>query len=376
MIYFTGSFSEGVNASKRIPAFFLAVLIFMCTAPCCNADESKSYANILEALEDSEFSRTGDGAWDSYISLLFDYDDVNPENLAFGYYNMETGEEYYHNGDEYFIAASLYKVPLNMVYSDVQSEYYTAPDEDIWGAPYSYYRESTLIYSQNDTAEVLWNYLGGYMPYKQISSKYLTDDPDSLPWTYYENNYFTAKQFIYCLKLLCGEPERFPGIIDCMLEAAPDTHFRRDVMWCPIASKTGYVTEEGYHTVANDMAIVYTTETFAIVMMTDNIPNFGDVLADYCTLMCDYTNTRKYARDDEKAAEEARIAEQKAAAEKAAAAEAAQSPQPAEVDSTVNTSAESGFRIAVISVIILIAAGIAVILFISGKRKHRYISRH
>lgn len=278
---------------KRFASVIAAAALFTSLIPAAAYAEG----TILDALKNSAVVSCGDNAWEDYVDFLIEYEDISPDNIALGYYNAETGEEYYHNGDEYFIAASMYKVPLNMIYAERVSDGGMTMDTKVGGIPYSELQRSTIVDSSNDKAEIMWNALGGYGFYKQQSAKFLTADPDSLPYKYYENNWFTAEQFIYCLKLLIESPDRYPGVIDCMLQASPGVHFKRDTSWCPVASKMGYVEEPPYHSVYNDMAIVYTTDTFAIVMFTDNLDYPCDALADYCTLMCDFTNTRHYDRE-------------------------------------------------------------------------------
>lgn len=253
---------------------------------------------ILGALESSGFDRSADDAWDNYVNLLLDYtDSADPGpygKLAFGYYNFLTGEEYYYNGDEYMIAASLYKVPLNMAAADGKS-----PDEQILGMKMSEYQYFTLCESSNELSENLFNSMGGYGVFKNTAKEYCCDSPDEeVPYNFSYDNIFTARQMIRCLKVLQGDPDRFPGVLDAMKINKEDASFKRDVQWCEIASKNGWYSDGTYHTVANDLGVVYTTQTFAIVMMTDNMPNSNELMADYCTLMCDYTNTRNYARKD------------------------------------------------------------------------------
>lgn len=276
---------------KRVFSLIAAITIILSAVPTASAE-----GTVLNALAKSGIKATDENAWEEYKDFLLEYEEIGPENTAFGYYNFETGEEYYYNADEYFIAASMYKVPLNMVYAERVSSGDISMDTKIGGIKYSELQWSTIVDSTNDKAEILWNNLGGYNEYKRLSAKYLTDNPESLPWKYYENNWFTPRQFIHCLKELQNHSEKYPGVIDCMLEAGKGIHFKRDVEWCPIASKMGYVEEPPYHSVYNDLGIVYTTETFAIVMFTDNVPYAVNPLADYCTLMCDYTNTRHYDR--------------------------------------------------------------------------------
>ena len=277
---------------KKFMSFILIFAMALTLTPCAFAD------SVLDVLADADFDRNSDDAWDSYVDLLLDYTGKKElgeyAHLSFGYYNFMTGEEYYYNGDEYMVAASLYKVPLNMIFADGQD-----PETKYGGMSLQDYQYLTLHESSNELAQALWESLGGYEAFKIKAKPYLMENvEEEVPYNFNFDNIFTARQFIYCLKMLGSEKSRFLNIIDNMLITEADASFKRDVQWCPIASKNGYYTDGAYHTVVNDMGIVYTTQTFAIVMMTDNLENPNEILADYCTLMCDYTNTRNYARKD------------------------------------------------------------------------------
>ena len=275
----------------------ITLIVFLLTVIASNA-WAYEYEGIIPYLKSRRVISYTFDAWNQYKDVLFTYDNVDPDKLSFGYYNFDTGEEYYHNGNKYFIAASMYKVPLCMLFAEKIADGELTPNTEIAGYTLEELIRSSIVDSSNSAPEILWNSIGGYQEYKRQSAKYLCDNPDNMPWEYYENNNFTSEQLIYCLKLLVNEPERFPGIVDYMLLSGEGAHFKRDVSWCPIASKMGFVVDEGYHTVYTDMGIVYTTETFAIVMFTDNLDCGIDALADYCSLMCDYTNSRHYDAED------------------------------------------------------------------------------
>ena len=277
---------------KKIICAILLITLIVSLSPSAFAD------GILDALETSEIDVTAEDAWDQYVKLLLEYthnDELGYyQQLAFGYYNFATGEEYYYNGDQYMVAASLYKVPLNMLFCDGTEEgakYYDMKLSDV--------QYSTLFESSNTVAEILFNSIGGYDVFKFRSKEYLMDDvEEKVPYNFNFDNIFTPRQFIHCLKILQNEPERFPNMLYYMKLAESNHSFKRDVQWCEIASKTGFYSNDQNIYAVNEMGIVYTTQTFAIVMMTNNLKNPNDILADYCTLMCEYTNARNQAEKE------------------------------------------------------------------------------
>lgn len=53
-------------------------------------------------------------SWEQVIDEFLAEMNTKPDQVGLGYFNTVTGEEHYLNGDTYFDAASMYKVPLNM----------------------------------------------------------------------------------------------------------------------------------------------------------------------------------------------------------------------------------------------------------------------
>ena len=252
--------------------------------------------------------RFRDKTWEQVIEdFMTEYNAV-PERVAIGYYNTVTGEEHYHRGDEYMVAASMYKVPLNMLFTDWVSSGEIDWDTTIGGIDYTRALEWTIINSDNDMAERMWNYAGGYRTYRELICPYMGVDPETADAMYWKNNYFTAEQMIHCLRMLYENPDRFPRVVDTMLRAEPGKYFKLRETDFDIAQKYGYLADD-WHLYLNDCAICYTDDPFCLVLFTDSISNPYAFMADLCTLMCDYTQYHTALRHEEeaRAAEEAAI---------------------------------------------------------------------
>ena len=167
--------------------------------------------------------------------------------IGIGYYNTVTGEEHYVNGDTFITVGSVYKVPLNMVYCERIANGEMTLSTPVFGIEYETLMRGTIIDSNNDFAYTLWNAIGSYRYYRQLIAPYMGEDPDTVDVTFYENNLFTAREMITCLRNLYENPDRFPYILDTMLEAEPTNYFRRDEHRYPIAHKYGF-DPEVYHT--------------------------------------------------------------------------------------------------------------------------------
>ncbi len=308
--------------------------------------------------------------WEELVYRLLDKYEADEENVGIGYYNSRTGEEHYINADEYIVSASMFKVPLNMILADRVSSGEMEMDTDIYGMPYRWYQNRSIVYSDNERSVNLMDYMGGYSKFKELQIPYLGNDPsEDLGWNYQVENFYTAREFIHMLRMLEETPERFPGILENMLEAEPFHYFRQYETRYPIAQKYGFVGQQentGYHTYINTCGVVYTDDPFCIVVFTDNVSKAYDLISEYCIVMCDYTNrvSRQAAEQEEQLAQQraAQAAADAAAMERASAQLAARltdgepglvftlSPVPAEE----STEGSSRFHMSVLSTIIVV----------------------
>ena len=228
-------------------------------------------------------------SWEDVVNQVLAECGVSPDSVAAGYCNLVTGEEHYLNGDKYLVAASMYKLPLNMYYAELIESGQLDWDSHYPNVSFEYVRDDTLINSNNDWAIFLWDNLGGYTEFKKLTAPYMGVDPDNADPEYYDNNRYTAQEFIHCLKLLYNESDRFPGIIQTMQKAEQERFFMLEEPRFNIAHKYCYVSENG-HTYMNDCGLAFTEQPIAIVMFTDNVMNAEEILTAYCTAMCEYTN--------------------------------------------------------------------------------------
>ncbi|MBR0207361.1 MAG: hypothetical protein IJQ43_00525 [Oscillospiraceae bacterium] len=267
----------------------------------------------------------GDGrfagkSWQEIVEDFLEEHGANPARVACGWCNTVTGEEQYFNGDQYMISGSMYKVPMNMIFAEKVHNGEISWTTFVGAYRYEYAQHATIVESNNDVARSMWEYLGGYQPYRHLLAPYMGEDPDTVDEKFYENNFSTPRQNIYALKLLQTESERFPRVIDKMLEAEPHKYFKAHEHTIDIAHKYGYYAE-GSRLYLNDCAILYTEEPCCIVLFTDTVPEPYKLLADFCDLMIDYSAYSTAAR---------REAERIAAEEAAIAAHNRPAPVPAE----------------------------------------------
>ena len=243
---------------------------------------------VLPAASAEEDERFAGKSWLEVVEEFNEEMSIRDQNVAYGYRNTVTGEEHFFNGDTYMVSASMYKVPLNMM---VAEELYNGEidwDTQFGGLTYRKLQEGSIIHSDNDYARILWQHVGNgnYRTYRRAIAPLMGEDADTVDPKYYENNFFTPRQMIHCLNELYTNAERYPGVIECMKLAEPKNYFRRSENRFEIAHKYGFLEDTTLH--MNDCAIIYTDEPILIVCFTDGQFNAYDVLAEFCTLMCDY----------------------------------------------------------------------------------------
>lgn len=229
--------------------------------------------------------------WEQVVDRVLEECDVSRDHITAGYCNLVTGEEHYINGDEYKTAASMYKLPLNMYFTDLIQSGQFDWDSYYPNVTYEYVRDASLIYSDNDWSMFLWSssVIGGYSKFRELTAPYMGVDLNDVPDNYYSDNIYTARQFINCLKLLYNEQDRFPGIIETMQQTEQERFFMLREPRFKIAHKYGYISENG-HSFMNDCGLAFTSQPIALVMFTDNVDNAEELLTAYCTAVCEYTN--------------------------------------------------------------------------------------
>ena len=331
-------------ARKLIP-LLLSLFLLLALLPAGWAEETPAaepqtaLAGEAAAADEGSVSResaAGQTDWETRLLLMLQEHDANPDTIGAGYYNLATGEEHYYNGDQYRVSGSMYKVPLNMLFLDWIAEGKITLDEPIGGYRYAQLLEGTIIDSNNEYAKLLWDYAGAtietnpastlYHRYRILIAPIMGEDPDNVDDKYYENNFFTPRQMITCLRQLYDGGERYDRLIETMQRAEPEKYFKLRERRFNIAHKYGWYAEDPI-LYLNDCALCFTEDPIAIVLFTTGTENAYGVLTDFCTLMCDYAE-EKHAERLERAREE-EAAAALAAQQDRLAAETATEPQEA-----------------------------------------------
>ncbi|MBQ2896481.1 MAG: hypothetical protein IJE26_07205 [Oscillospiraceae bacterium] len=271
----------------------------------------------------SPAENNADESWEELAARVIEEADATEDTAALGYYNTVTGEEHYYNPDAYFPGASLYKLPLNMYCSEQIIRGERDWDTETLGHPYEEVQVDSLTYSNNPLSLRLVNELGGWVEFRRLIAPYMGEDPADEDFAILDNR-FTARQMTRCTALLATESERFPRVIDCLLDSAPKKFLNYADVPYDIAQKYGNNAEDG--NVFHVAGIVYTDDPIVLVVMTANLESQRTIMEHYCELMCGYAQRQRELRLEQEAAEAVRLTEEarRKAAEQAAAQKAAE----------------------------------------------------
>ena len=253
--------------------------------------------------------------WEKRLMQMLEKYGADPETVTAGFCNLVTGEEFYWQPDEYRVSGSMYKVPLNMLFLNWAEEGKLGPDETVYSLSYEQLLRGTIVHSDNNMAETLWDYAGAqlttepgtlYHKYRMQIAPLMGEDPYTVDEKFYENNFFTARQMIFCLKELYNGGLKYDRLISAMLDAEPNKYFRLYEKRFDVAHKYGWLAE-GDILYLNDCGICFTDDPIAIVMFTTGTTEPYKVLSGYCTVCCDFANEQHAARlrqEEEAAARE------------------------------------------------------------------------
>ncbi len=309
-----------LKVGNRILAMLLIFALIFSLGISASAEEPEAEdpAENETATEQQTEEEDEPSEWEKQLLNLLQEYDADPATITAGYYNFTTGEEHYYNADEYRVSGSMYKVPLNMLFLDWVAEGKLGMDDLIGGFRYSELLKGTIIDSNNDYARTLWDYAGAtiqttpastfYHRYRILIAPIMGEDPETVDDKYYENNFFTARQMLTCMKALYDGGEKYEPLVEAMQQAEPNKYFRLHEDRFDIAHKYGWFAE-GDILHMNDCALCFTDDPIAIVLFTTGTQNAYGVMTAFCTLMCEYTQTQYRERIEREEAEKAAQAE-------------------------------------------------------------------
>lgn len=276
-----------------------ALLIVLCVfAVEMKNTEKKAYQGISEIGEDQntevenkDNSQFIDMSLAKDIEAYFQENGIDHEKVAYCITDLEHIIKYSMNEKDEFIAASIYKLPLAMLYYDKvnEGEYtldstftysgYMHEDAGVISSDYgigsqvplSDLLNDLIIYSDNDAGHILYENLGGWKEYKEAMTKYT----DSISENYYTmDNVTTANTMNDVVTYLYDHKEDYKGLIKNMEEAEPGEYLDRDTQ-LSMPQKYGM-----YDSALNSVGFVECNTSYSIVVLTSLGDKGADVMAN------------------------------------------------------------------------------------------------
>lgn len=276
-----------------------ALLIVLCVfAVEMKNTEKKAYQGISEIGEDQntevenkDNSQFIDMSLAKDIEAYFQENGIDHEKVAYCITDLEHKIKYSMNEKDEFIAASIYKLPLAMLYYDKvnEGEYtldstftysgYMHEDAGVISSDYgigsqvplSDLLNDLIIYSDNDAGHILYENLGGWKEYKEAMTKYT----DSISENYYTmDNVTTANTMNDVVTYLYDYKEDYKGLIKNMEEAEPGEYLDRDTQ-LSMPQKYGM-----YDSALNSVGFVECNTSYSIVVLTSLGDKGADVMAN------------------------------------------------------------------------------------------------
>ena len=276
-----------------------ALLIVLCVfAVEMKNTEKKAYQGISEIGEDQntevenkDNSQFIDMSLAKDIEAYFQENGIDHEKVAYCITDLEHNIKYSMNEKDEFIAASIYKLPLAMLYYDKvnEGEYtldstftysgYMHEDAGVISSDYGICSQVPLsdllndliIYSDNDAGHILYENLGGWKEYKEAMTKYT----DTISENYYTmDNVTTANTMNDVVTYLYDHKEDYKGLIKNMEEAEPGEYLDRDTQ-LSMPQKYGM-----YDSALNSVGFVECNTSYSIVVLTSLGDKGADVMAN------------------------------------------------------------------------------------------------
>ncbi len=363
---------------KRILSLLAAFLLLCPTAASAFAQEPAGSETILDPAALTELT-------ESFLRER----GIPTERVGIGLACPASGEQWYYNGDTWFYPGSIYKLPLMMVLAERVSAGMLAPDTEIEGWPLSKIQEYVLTYSNNDWAHVVRTYLEGDEVWREEAKQYAAlaeddYDPDYMAYGYVSPRYITG-----VLSTLYADPERFPNVTECLLQAQLGHYFRLDGVNEPyaVAQKYGSYCDDLGNNWNGNAGILYTPHPIILTVMTRNVPDYEWVIAHFALLFKDYAlsleekfpaaeqaEEERKAEEEEALLEEERLAGEKAEAERLEEERLAAGKAEAEQPEAEKTGRSSGLLLIGAAGLLALLAALLCVLAARVRKRRRYES--
>ena len=125
-------------------------------------------------------------SFDDAIADFMTAHKLTEKNFAMGWYDIESGESRYFNGDAWFCAASMYKLPLAMACYDRIAEGTLQATDSFSGWQLGVALHHAIVFSDNDAAAAARHAISyNQMIYRDAIAVYSGIAPEDFPYGFY-----------------------------------------------------------------------------------------------------------------------------------------------------------------------------------------------
>ena len=266
---------------RRAIALLLTLSLFaLCPLAAVSAQQ--------EQETERSFAYEGDFAVESLGAVIERYLEkkgLPASNIAIGWYDLQSGEEWYYNPDTFIYGASTYKLPLAMLYLDKIHAGELSWDTPIAGSPLEERLHRMVADSNNAAADALWNALSlKEDELRVLLAQYSGLGVEKLPHSYYGGS-FSPRFLIGTLRTLYEHADEYSQILEYMKEARPTSFLSLYRGERELAHKYGAIP--GY---ACDSGIVYAERPFLMTVMTRNLNSGMTIIGELGAIAMDYAD--------------------------------------------------------------------------------------
>lgn len=285
---------------KTLP-LLLALVLLLSLVPGALAEEEPSdnaAADADQTMPAEQQDGTGviDGeALTQWVDALLAEHQITGslQDFSVGFCYTGTGDCWFYDADIFMYSASLYKVPAAMLVAEKEAAGELTQDSAIMGSTVRELESSALTFSSNESGHALVDYMGGTYAgkcadqitrYASLPESYYTEN-------YYQYSYYTARFMTQLMKTLYdGGDEQFPHIIEYLLPADPDSYMNLTLKdRYQVAQKYGAYPESPDKNNNHIASIIYTPTPIIVVVMTRNVPNYQNLMAQVGEHLADYS---------------------------------------------------------------------------------------
>ena len=267
---------------KKIVRFLCLLLVCALLLPCAGVSAAKGKEPYVFHF-DADFSQE---SLAEVIERYLKKKHLLGNNISIGWYDLQSGEEYYRNPDLLLEGASTYKLPMAMVYADMIDAGEISLEDTIGPYVLRDALEGILVWSNNPKARVLQAYLSedkGEFKRMLIPNSGL--DESELPPQYFRSNNFSPRFLIGTLRTLYDNPEKYALLLDYLKQARPNDYISRYSGEIEVAHKYG--SDAGF---VCDTGIVYAERPFLLCVMSYGVGGAHLIISEIARIAMDYAD--------------------------------------------------------------------------------------